>query len=78
MDNNDEHIEALTQSVELIAGAQLITERRMGQLAESMNGLTLAMKALAQAHIDHEGSIDKLNDAVNRLSLIAGKPRRSP
>ena len=79
MGNIDERIEALTQSVELIAGAQLITERRMGQLtermdtlADSMNGLTLAMKAIAHAHVDLAKAHLEHEDSINRLALIAG------
>ncbi len=61
----DERLEALTHSLELVADMQIKTEEKIAEVAVSMNGLTLAMRALAQAHIEH-------SDAINRLALIVG------
>jgi hypothetical protein len=50
--------EALSGTVEIIAQMQMKTDERMTEL-------TLVMKAIAQAHLEHE-------DAIARLALIAG------
>jgi hypothetical protein len=53
----DERIEALTQSVELLAGMQIATEKRHAELASTLNQfMLLATKIFAS----HEERLDKL------------------
>ncbi|MCL4854335.1 MAG: hypothetical protein KJZ78_23495 [Bryobacteraceae bacterium] len=52
--NIDERLEALVQTVEIIAGMQRETERRMAQLTETMN-------RLANIVIRHEERLDQLD-----------------
>jgi len=51
----DERLEALTQTVELIAHAQIKNDERMGQLMEMMT-------RLGNIVIAHEERIDRLED----------------
>jgi hypothetical protein len=62
--NIDERLEALTHSVELLAGMQIETEKRMGQLAESMAQLTNRTSRL-------EESMVTLVDGMTLLTRIA-------
>jgi prefoldin subunit 5 len=56
----DERIEALTQSVELLAGFHRDAEQRMEKLAESMGQLTDTMTRLGNIVIAHENRIENL------------------
>jgi hypothetical protein len=54
----DERLEALTQTVELIAHAQIKNDERMGQLMETMT-------RLGNIIIAHEERIERLEDKAN-------------
>jgi hypothetical protein len=54
----DERLEALTQTVELIAHAQIKNDERMGQLMETMT-------RLGNIIIAHEERLEKLEDKEN-------------
>ena len=72
--NIDERLEALTHTVELLAGMQIETEKHMAQLAdsvtqlaartsrleESMVTLTEGMTLLARIAIDHTERLERL------------------
>jgi hypothetical protein len=47
----EQKLEALTHSVELLAGMQIETEKRMGQLAESMVELTNRTSRLEESMV---------------------------
>jgi methyl-accepting chemotaxis protein len=59
----DERLEALTQTVELIAHAQIKTDERMAQLTERMGQLVETMNRLANVVIAHEERIERLEDS---------------
>jgi hypothetical protein len=56
----DKRLEALAQSVELIASLQADNERRIGVMAERHNELAAAMTRLAMTVADHEERIGEL------------------
>jgi hypothetical protein len=53
-------LEALTQSLELVASLQKENERRIGIMAERHNELVTAMTRLAMTASDHEERIREL------------------
>ncbi|HEU0139879.1 MAG TPA: hypothetical protein VFQ79_09225 [Bryobacteraceae bacterium] len=61
----DERLEALTQTVEIIAGMQQETERRMQETERRMAQLADTMNRLANVVIRHEERLDEL-DGGNR------------
>jgi hypothetical protein len=63
----DERLEALTHSVELLAGMQIETEKRMvrlieqsARLQESMATLADGMAGITRIVLDHDDRIEKL------------------
>ena len=63
----DERLEALTHSVELLAGMQIETEKRMvtlieqsARLHESMATLADGMAGITRIVLDHDDRIEKL------------------
>jgi predicted nuclease with TOPRIM domain len=62
LDRLTERHEALTQTVELIAAAQIKNDERMAELTVSMGKLTDTMNRLANIVIAHEQRIDDLED----------------
>ena len=61
LDRLTERHEALTQTVEIIAGMQRENEARMGRLEQSMLTLTDTMNRLANIVISHEEPLDSLD-----------------
>lgn len=55
-----ERVNALAQAGELLAGMQVETERRMGQLVEVVNRIGNATENLIMAAHDHEDRISAL------------------
>ena len=45
-------------------------DERIEEIAVNMNGLTLAMKAIAQAHLELAQKHIEHEDAISRLALI--------
>ena len=60
--NIDERLEALTQTVELIAHAQIKNDERMAVLAEHTAQLMETMNRLGNIIIAHEERIERLED----------------
>jgi hypothetical protein len=60
--NIDERLEALTQTVELIAHAQIKNDERMAVLAERTAQLMETMNRLGNIIIAHEERIERLED----------------
>ncbi len=65
--NIDERLEGLTHSVELLAGMQIETEKRMAQLVEQSTRLQDAIATMAEGVaqitrvvLDHDQRIDNL------------------
>ena len=58
----DERLEALTQTVELIAHAQIKNDERMAVLAERTAQLMETMNRLGNIIIAHEERIERLED----------------
>jgi hypothetical protein len=65
--NIDERLEGLTHSVELLAGMQIETEKRMAQLLEQSTRLQDAIATMAEGVaqitrvvLDHDQRIDNL------------------
>jgi peptidoglycan hydrolase CwlO-like protein len=58
--NIEQRLEALTQSLELVASLQKENERRIGIMAERHNELVTAMTRLAMTASDHEERIREL------------------
>jgi hypothetical protein len=57
----DERLEALTQTVELLAGMQRVNEERMEKLERAMEKLTDTMNRLPNIVIMHEERLDALD-----------------
>jgi t-SNARE complex subunit (syntaxin) len=59
--NIDQRLEALTQTVELIAAMQRDNEVRMGRIEEAVVTLTDTMNRLANIVIRHEERLDQID-----------------
>ena len=60
-----ERHEALTQTVEIIAGMQKETERLVQALGRRVDGLTVAVEALLKIVQSHERRLDNLDNPGN-------------
>jgi hypothetical protein len=58
--NIDERLEALTHTVELLAGMQVDTEKRLARLEESMTTVADGMAQLTRIVLNHHERIEKL------------------
>jgi hypothetical protein len=58
--NIDERLEALTHTVELLAGLQMETEKKLARLTETMATLADGMIHLTRVALDHTERIENL------------------
>jgi|HubBroStandDraft_1064217.scaffolds.fasta_scaffold197205_1 peptidoglycan hydrolase CwlO-like protein len=65
--NIDERLEALTQSVELLASLHKDNEKRMAQLTASDEKLVRVTTRLSERHAQLEEALHSLTDGTKRL-----------
>lgn len=69
--NIDERLQALTQSVELLASLHRDSEKRMEQLAQEAARLAQGQARLAQGNARLEGLVTEIAEGTARLLRVA-------
>jgi peptidoglycan hydrolase CwlO-like protein len=69
--NIDDRLEALTQSVELLASLHKDNEKRMDQLTASAEKLVRVTTRLNERHTQLEEALQSLTDGTRRLLHVA-------
>ena len=66
----DQRLEALAQSLELLASFQKDSEKRMDKLTDRMDKLAERMDKLAEQMVESGKRLDRLTDIVAPIALL--------
>jgi hypothetical protein len=69
--NIDERIEALTQSVELLASLHKDGEKRMDRLASVVERMAISVERLNKSHVELEEIVTHVANGAARLLQVA-------